>query len=195
MHHIVAGLWMAAGLLSSWDWVSPSPSTLAEVAQERADGVIVASGKPLGFLASRASYRNYRMHVEWRWTEKPGNSGVLLHIVGGPKDGAWPLSQQVQTKFGFAGDLLSMAGASFNEPLTSAPGTTRIKARTGANSEKPAGEWNSTDIVCRDGSIEVSVNGVPQNRVTGASPDSGRVGIQFEGTPFELRRIEITPLD
>jgi hypothetical protein len=32
------------------------------------------------------------------------------------------LSLQVQTKHGNAGDLLPMAGASFDEPLTSAPG-------------------------------------------------------------------------
>ena len=160
-----------------------------------ADGVIRVSGKPAGYISTRASYTNYRLHVEWRWPGKPGNAGVLLHVASGPKDGAWPLSVQVQTKHGFAGDILPMAGAGFAEPLTSAPGAyPAIKGHTGLDSERPAGEWNSADILARDGVIEVSVNGVPQNRVSAVTPSAGRIGFQLEGLPYELRNISITPL-
>ena len=77
----------------------------------------------------------------------------------------------MQTKSGAAGDLLPMAGAAFTEPLTSAPGAyPAIKAHTAPDSERPAGEWNSMDVVCRAGAIDVTINGVPQNRVTGAAP-------------------------
>jgi len=159
------------------------------------DGVIASDGKPSGFLATLESYRDYRLHVEWRWSGKPGNGGVLLHISDGPMDRVWPVSLQVQTKNGNAGDLLPMAGASFDEPLTSAEGAaTRIKAHTAADSEKPVGEWNVCDIVSRDGAVEVTINGVPQNRVTHARPASGRIGFQLEGAPYELRRIALTPL-
>ena len=160
-----------------------------------ADGVVKVSGKPAGYIATRAGYTNYRMHVEWRWPGKPGNAGVLLHVASGPKDGAWPLSLQVQTKHGFAGDILPMAGAGFAEPLTTAPGAyPAIKGHTGPDSERPAGEWNSADILARDGVIEVSVNGVPQNRVSAVKPAAGRIGFQLEGVPYELRNITITPL-
>jgi hypothetical protein len=159
------------------------------------DDVIRVAGTPAGFIATRASYTNYRMHVEWRWPGKPGNAGVLLHIASGPKDGAWPLSVQVQTKHGFAGDVLPMAGATFAEPLTTAPGAyPAIKGRTGAHSERPAGEWNSADIVARDGVVEVSINGAPQNRISAAAPRTGRIGFQLEGTAYELRNVQITPL-
>lgn len=70
-----------------------------------------------------------------------------------------------------------------------------MKARVAADSEQPAGEWNSADIVSRDGVIEVAVNGVAQNRVTGAMPREGRIGFQLEGTPYELRHVELTPLE
>ena len=160
-----------------------------------ASGVIQVSGKPSGYIATRASYANYRMHVEWRWPGKPGNAGVLLHVASGPRDRVWPLSVQVQTKHGFAGDLLPMAGAGFAEPLTSAAGAgTATKGRTGADSERPAGEWNSADILCRDGVIEVTVNGVAQNRVSGASPRAGRIGFQLEGTAYELRNVFVMAL-
>jgi hypothetical protein len=162
----------------------------------RPDGVIAVAGKPSGYIVSRESYANYRLHAEWRWPGKPGNAGVLLHVASGPKDNVWPLSVQVQTKHGFAGDVLPMAGASFAEPLTTAPGAyPAIKGHTGADSEKPVGEWNSVDVVSRDGVVEVSVNGVAQNRISGASPGKGPIGFQLEGTPYELRNVRIEPIE
>jgi hypothetical protein len=41
----------------------------------------------------------------------------------------------------------------------------------------------------------VSINGVAQNRVSGAMPKSGPIGFQLEGTPYELRNLRIEPLD
>lgn len=181
---------------SGWELQTTPSAAIEDAFRVLPDGVIASAGKPSGFLATQENYRNYKLHVEWRWTGKPGNSGVLLHISPGTFDRVWPVSLQVQTKFGNAGDLLPMAAGSFAEPLTSAPGAeTRIKAHTAADSEKPAGEWNACDIVSRDGTVEVTVNGVLQNRVSQVSPASGRIGFQLEGTPYELRRVELTPLD
>jgi hypothetical protein len=181
---------------AGFELLTATPVALDAVFTQRPDGVIEATGKPSGFLATRKEYATYRLHVEYRWSAKPGNGGVLLHVASGPKDGVWPLSQQVQTKRGFMGDLLPMAGASFAEPLTTAPGAyPPIKAHLAQDSEKPAGEWNSIDITCRDGAIDVVVNGVPQNHVTRAAPASGRIGFQLEGAPYELRNVTIDPLD
>ncbi|NYE60040.1 hypothetical protein FHW58_001192 [Duganella sp. 1224] len=181
---------------SGWELQTTPAAVVGDAFHVLPDGVIASDGKPAGFLATSQSYRNYKLHVEWRWTGKPGNGGVLLHISPGAFDRVWPVSLQVQTKHGNVGDLLPMAAASFAEPLTSKPGTdTRIKARTAADSEKPAGEWNACDIVSQDGTVEVTINGVPQNRVTQVRPAAGRIGFQLEGTPYELRHVELTPLD
>ncbi len=181
---------------SGWELQTTPSASVADAFQMLPDGVIASTGKPSGFLATTGSYRNYRLHVEWRWTGKPGNSGVLLHISPGAMDRVWPVSLQVQTKAGSVGDLLPMAAGSFAEPLTSKPGAeTRIKAHTAADSEQPAGEWNVCDIVSHDGTVEVTVNGVLQNRVTQVSPASGRIGFQLEGTPYQLRRVTLTPED
>jgi hypothetical protein len=181
--------------LGDFELVTTPAATPDSVWSLRPDGVLAVAGKPSGFFATRASYANYRLHAEWRWPGKPGNGGVLLHVASGPKDGVWPLSVQVQTKHGFAGDLLPMAGASFTEPLTTAPGAyPPIKGHAGADSEKPAGEWNSMDVVCQDGAIEVSINGVAQNRVSGATPREGKIGFQLEGAPNELRNVTVTRL-
>jgi len=178
---------------SGWELRTEPAAAIDSVFSVQPGGVIAASGSPLGFLATKASYRNYKLHVEWRWPEKTGNGGVLLHISEGPLDRVWPLSQQVQTKFGAVGDLLPMAGASFAEPLTG--DKPALKAHIAPSSEKPAGEWNAADIVSRDGVIEVTVNGVLQNRISGAAPREGRIGFQLEGTPYELRAVTVTPLD
>lgn len=182
--------------LAGWEFVTVPAVDINTVCQARPDGVIAAVGRPLGFLATTAKHANYRLHAEWRWPGKPGNGGILVHISSGPKDRAWPLSFQVQAKHHVVGDLLPMAGASFAEPLTSAPGAaTAIKEHIAPDSEKPAGEWNTCDITCRGGSIEVIVNGVRQNSVTGCSLQEGKIGFQFEGSPFELRRVAVVALD
>lgn len=181
---------------SGWELQTTPAAAIGDVFRVLPGGVIASAGAPSGFLATTGNYRNYRLHVEWRWPGKPGNGGVLLHISPGEFDRVWPLSLQVQTKNGSAGDLLPMAAGSFAEALTSAPGAaTRIKAHTAADSEKPVGEWNQCDIVSRDGVVEVTVNGVLQNRVTHVAPASGRIGFQLEGTPYELRNVALTPLD
>lgn len=183
------------GPLGALDIVTTPAAALDTVWQPRADGVIAVAGKPSGFIATRDTYTDYRLHVEWRWTGKPGNGGVLLHVASGPKDGVWPYSIQVQTKHGAAGDLLPMAGATFNEALTTAPGAyPPIKAHVGADSERAPGEWNSMDVLVRGGCIDVTINGVAQNAVTIAQPATGRIGFQLEGTPYELRNLRVERL-
>jgi hypothetical protein len=186
-----APLFGAAGF-DAFELVTTPAAAIGDVLVARADGVTALAGAPSGYVATRSSYTNFRLHLEWRWPGKPGNGGVLLHIQGGPKDKVWPLSQQVQTKFRAAGDLLPMAGAGFAEPLTSPPGAyPAVKAHTAADSERTAGEWNSMDVVSRDGNITVTINGILQNRVSGARPASGKIGFQLEGAPYELREVTI----
>jgi hypothetical protein len=181
--------------LGALDIVTTPAARLDAVWRPRADGVIVVAGTPSGFIATRATYTDYRLHVEWRWSGLPGNGGVLLHVASGPKDGVWPLGLQVQTKHGAAGDLLPMAGASFTEPLTSSPGAyPAVKAHTAADSERAPGEWNSMDVLVRGGCVDVTINGVPQNAVTFAQPATGRIGFQLEGTPYELRNLRVERL-
>lgn len=181
---------------AGWELVTTPGAAIADVLANLPQGVIAVAGQPAGFFATVASYRNYRLHVEWRWSAKPGNAGVLLHISPGPMDRVWPLSLQVQTRHGNAGDLLPMAGASFAEALTSAAGApVAVKARIAPDSETPAGQWNTCDIVARDGGVELRINGVLQNTASNVKPSFGRIGFQLEGAAYELRRVALAPLD
>lgn len=178
-----------------WEIQTTPASKIEDVFSITTDGVIASAGKPSGYIATTESYKNFALHAEWRWTGAPGNGGVLIHVSSGPKDKVWPLSLQIQTKHKNVGDLLPMAGASFAEPLTTAEGAyPPIKAKM-ADSEKPVGEWNSCDILAKDGSVEVKINGIVQNKISKSSPDSGHIGFQLEGTAYELRNVRIQKLD
>jgi len=181
--------------LTGWEFVTSPTADIKTVCTVTTDGVLAVIGKPTGYIQTTASYENYRLHVEWRWSAKPGNSGVLVHISPGPVDRIWPTCFQIQTKNTRVGDLLPMAAGKFAETLSTAPGAkTPQLDRQKPDSEKPAGEWNACDIICRGDEIECTINGVFQNRVTKCLPASGKIGIQLEGTPYELRNIRIEPL-
>jgi len=182
--------------LAGWELVTTIPGELAKICTVGADGVVAVTGQPVAFFATLEDHANYRLRVEWRWPGKTGNGGILLHIVSGPKDRAWPECFQVQLKHQAAGDMIPMAGATFAEKFSTPAGApTPFLGHAALVSEKPAGEWNTAIVVCRGDTIEVTINGVVQNRVTGCSLQAGRVGFQLEGTPFELRNLSITPLD
>ena len=192
-------LWNARDL-TGWEFVSPSPTDIKTVCTIKPDGVLAVAGKPVGYLVTTGSYENYRLHVEYRWpadAARNSNSGVLVHVASGPVDrNTWPLCFQVQTKITRAGDVLPMAGAKFAEPLSTAPGarTPQLERRQ-PDSEKPFGEWNAIDILCRDGAIECTINGVLQNTVTRCEPRAGRIALQCEGFPYELRNFRLTPVE
>jgi hypothetical protein len=185
--------------LTGWSLVTSKGADIATVCHVTPDGVMTVAGKPIGYLLADGTYSNYKLHAEWRWPAdavKNSNSGFLIHIASGPIDrNTWPLCFQVQTKLNRGGDILPMAGATFAEPLSTPPGarTPQID-RQHPSSEKPLGEWNVCDVVCRDGTLECTINGVMQNRVTGCKPAAGQIGIQLEGFPYELRNIRIEPL-
>ena len=160
---------------------------------------MAVAGKPIGYILATGTYSNYRLHIEWRWPAdavKSSNSGVLIHIASGPIDrNTWPLCFQVQSKLNRAGDILTMAGAAFTEPLSTPPGSKAPQLnRQHEADESPLGEWNVCEVVCRDGALDCTINGVPQNHVTGCRPAAGRIGVQLEGFPYELRNIRIEPL-
>ena len=78
------------------------------------DGVLHISGDGAGYIATERSYKNYRVHVEYKWGRKADgsgfvrNSGVLLHKVGA--DRIWPTCIEVQLAQGCEGDFIVIPG-------------------------------------------------------------------------------------
>jgi hypothetical protein len=181
---------------SGWERVLVDPTVdVNDVWWVRGDA-IYCKGQPNGYLRTASRHDNYRLHVEWRWPETPSNSGVLLHMNG--PDKVWPECIECQLKAGNAGDFVLMNGTGLTVDGTDYQDASRqfvVIPKKAATSEKPAGQWNSYDIHCKGGSIRVYVNGVLQNEGAGASPMTGYIGLQSEGSPIEFRNIYLLPLD
>ena len=158
------------------------------------DGIIRCEGKPNGYIRTREEYANYKLHVEWRWAEKPTNSGVLLHRTG--IDRVWPTCIEAQLMHQNAGDfwLLSHAAITVGGKQMGSKAFANVKKKN-PSSEKPAGQWNTYDIICDGGTVKLTVNGQLQNEGTDASPSSGAICLQSEGSPIEFRSIYLEPLD
>jgi hypothetical protein len=62
------------------------------------------------------------------------------------------------------------------------------------SSEKPAGEWNTMEVVCKEKTIEVFVNGVLQNKGTNLNVSSGSICLQSEGKEIEFRNVFLSPI-
>jgi hypothetical protein len=162
------------------------------------DGVIRTTGIPTGYIRTKDTYSNYKLHVEWRWTGEPINSGVLINIQG--EDMIWPLCTECQLKHGNAGDVVCIrkgSGITIKDStylVTSDENLFSIAKKFEESSEVEAGGWNSYDITNLDGNIEVTVNGVLQNSGSGMTLTEGKIGLQAEGAPMEFRNIYLKPL-
>ena len=162
------------------------------------DGLMNTLGDPFGYIRTKESYSNFKLHVEWRWTEEPSNSGVLLNVQG--KDMIFPHCVEAQLMHGKAGDFVLMGkGAAITVKDSTYLVTSEEKRylaipKFEESSEKPAGEWNTYDITSKDGTLELVVNGVLQNKGTGMSLTEGNIALQSEGGPMQFRNIYLQPL-
>ena len=161
----------------------------------RKDRVIHCKGMPNGYIMSRGWFSDYKLHLEWRWVEEPGNSGVLLHKTG--PDKLWPRSIECQLQVDNAGDfwLIDGTGLTANgEVLGGEPGKFINVKKKRPSKEKRPGKWNRYDIYCKDGTVKCYVNGLLQNEGADATDVSGRICLQSEGAPIEFRKIYADPL-
>jgi hypothetical protein len=157
------------------------------------DGVLRCEGDPNGYIRTVESYANYRLHLEWRWTDEPTNSGVLLHRAG--IDRVWPMCVEAQLMHQNAGDLWLLSESTIVvDGQQIGPGRFVPARKKHACNEKPVGEWNSYDIVCDGDTVKLTVNGLLQNVGTEANPSSGPICLQSEGSPIEFRNIYLEPL-
>lgn len=160
------------------------------------DGVIETPGVPMGYLRTKEEYSDYRLHVEWCYPEKATNSGIFIHTNG--PEAQWPKHYQAQLKDGFAGDFIVNAlGEQATVKDSIYLGTEKVKpiaAKSNPSNEKPSGQWNSYDIICKGNTIEISVNGLLQNKAVKCSMTKGSIGLQAEGSKIQFRNIWIEQL-
>jgi hypothetical protein len=175
--------------LNNWVFKLKDPSVDPSTVFTVANGVIHITGNPFGYMRTRESYSDYRLHVEWRWPSEATNSGVFIHAQ--PPDSIWLRCVECQLKAGDAGDFVCMNGSDMNEKTDK---TKVFVKKLAASSERPAGEWNTMEVVCKANTIEVKVNGILQNRGTNVNLSSGSVCLQSEGKDIEFRNVFLSKL-
>ena len=160
------------------------------------NGVIRVQGKPFGFIRTNKKYSDFRLHVEWKYPRESINSGIFLFVQEDMK--LWPNAVECQLMKGKVGDFVLLGGsniAEFKLPAGAERPKFPVVKRFGESNENPAGEWNNADIICKDGSITVFINGTLQNKATGSSNKSGYIALLSEGGEIHFRNVRLTPLE
>lgn len=174
-----------------WKLFIPNENVDPATVWSARDGVVRCAGEPAGYMRTEKKFSNYKLTFEWRWPDKGGNSGCLLHING--EDKVWPKSIESQLHSGDAGDFWVIDGTDFKEHKPNKPGDRRVPKMTQSN-EKPVGEWNKKEVICSGNTIKIYVNGLLQNVATETTVTEGHIGLQSEGTPIEFRNIMLWPV-
>lgn len=155
------------------------------------NGVVHVTGTPFGYMRTKKSYSDYKLHVEYRWPQEATNSGVFVHCQ--LPDTIWITGIECQLKKGNGGDFACVGPTDMKERVDKTRAGRMITKRE-ADSEKPIGEWNNMDITCDGNMIEVSINGVLQNRGTEINVNQGYISLQSEGKDIEFRNVILTKL-
>jgi len=188
--------------LAGWDCFLADPNVKMEDVWSVKDGILVCKGEPLGYLFTEKEYTNYKLIVEWRWApgKTPGNSGVLLRIVGKAVS-FLPKCIEAQLASGDAGDIWAFYGAAVKgdaDRMTVVKGHAVLGDLAGVRkikgNEKPPGEWNQYEITLNGGDLTVVVNGEKVNEATGCDVVPGKIGLQSEGGEIHFRTVKLIPI-
>ena len=150
------------------------------------DGVIKCTGTPNGYFYTKKKYRNYVLKADFRFPQGSGNSGYLMNITGDHK--VWPRCVEVQGHYGSVGMIFPIGGAEGKRPP--------YKADVRKQAIKPPQEWNSIEIISKNGNLTAIVNG----KTVCASTEpfaqrEGLIGFQSEGKEIHFRKIRIKETD
>ena len=170
------------------------------------DDMLVSMGNPPGHLLTDEVFADYRLDIEYRFVNEPGNCGVLVH-ASTPRAlySMFPKSIEVQMYRDNAGDFWcigeniavhDMASRRAGDPETwgGGPEDSRRILNLTDGSENPAGEWNHMIIECLDDKVRVWVNGDLVNDGFDCTATRGRIAVQAEGAEVEFRRFDLTPI-
>ena len=181
--------------LAGWTYHLKDPDVKMEEVWSVADGVLSCTGKPAGYLITKKNdFKDYTLTVQWRWSaDRGGNNGVLVHCSTPGALGVWCKSIEVQLAHGNAGDFW-IIGTDLDVENEAERKKGRRHLNLTDDSEKPIGEWNTMEIVCKGNEVSVKVNGDLVNHATNVTESQGAIALQSEGTPIQYRNVELTPL-
>jgi mono/diheme cytochrome c family protein len=151
-------------------------------------GTVVCSGTPIGYMyPTNKKYLNFTLRLEYRFPPYPGmetsdefygNSGYLLFMK---EHRVYPEMIEIQ---GMNLEILDVRG----------PQSTIFTVDTEARKRAvhPVGQWNTVEIVSKDGQVRSYLNGTLVSTVTHHEfKEPGYLGFQSEGAKIYWRNIRI----
>jgi hypothetical protein len=152
------------------------------VVDDNGSNVIRISGEINGSLATRESFENYQLRMEFKWGEtvySRRNSGLLYHSFGdfGLALGTWMPNIEFQMWHQNLGDTYLMANTTCETEAVRDPATNNFVYTPGAelvsfgehangrlikkssDNENPLGQWNTIDLYCYGSTAVHVVNG------------------------------------
>ncbi len=179
--------------LDGWQHTGPGSFTVE-------DGLLTSHGG-MGLLwYTRGTVGDAVLRVEYRCGRAEDNSGVFVRIDGLPADPWHAVHRGHEIQILSTGDDWHATGCVYS--------MTAVQARP----ERPAGEWNSMDIILDGERIQVQVNGVTVTTYQtgqpvpartkdyeperGPRPAHGYIGLQNHDGPsrVQFREVSVRPL-
>ena len=158
------------------------------------DGIIKCSGRPYGYMVTEKKYKDFILKFDWKFVRPEGikdekkfrgNSGYLLFIqkIDGSVYKNWPRTLELQGRWWDVAKVFALG--------IKAKHTSDNEARERAR--KPLGEWNTYEIVSKDGIVTGTVNGIKITTVTDHdfNGKAGHIGFQSEGAEIHWKNIRI----
>lgn len=191
-------LHLGSSLGSDFDEIAAAATVeqVYQVVEEGGEKLIRISGEINGALATRESYENYHMRLEFKWGEtvySRRNSGLLYHSFGpfGASFGTWMANIELQLMHDNLGDTYLMNNTTtetavvYNDETEQyyyTPGAEVVQfgdhasgrmIRKASDQEKPLGEWNIVELYTVGRTAVHVVNGttVMVNENTGTYQD------------------------
>jgi hypothetical protein len=155
------------------------------------EGVIICTGRPNGYIYTDKSYKNYVIRYDWQYARPEalkedkdfnGNSGLLVHMQEPHK--VWPKCVEVQGMNKDHGHIFAIGGAK---------GQYSVDKQAQMKAIKPVGQWNTTEVISKDGELTAKINGTEVSKGKGDLTE-GPIGLQSEGAEIHFRNIKIKEL-
>jgi hypothetical protein len=167
-----------------------------------ANGVIHVSVQKFGYISTEKSYSNFHLTLEFKWGEKKfpprenakRDAGVLYYAVMYSGDKIWPRSLEFQIQEGDCGDIWLTDSVSIIHADTLTPKTQGHRVIKSKDAEKPNGQWNTVEVIAKDGKITHLMNGELVNDGHNPSLPGGRIVLQSEGAEIYYRNVKLQKL-
>ncbi len=191
--------------LAASDWYAYTKDQRYDKASDAfllTDSMVRLFGDKAGYLMSKKAYTDFELTLEFRWNMEPAyahgsgkkNSGVMYNVPDTAHDMLWPAGIQFQVKEGATGDFILLGNVTMAvRGETKAPGASVAVSRL-SEQEKPLGQWNTIRLQSNKGVCTQYLNGQLVNEGSNASSTSGRILLQYEGSPIDFRNISIRKL-